>query len=140
MAYHLKYITLWLISYEQFMLIWNILITKKSFSLGEMQWFLRFHGPPTRLRTVRAHMVSIGDGPWLSNKLSKVWRVHVWQNYNEKNWFWRPIFHRSYSVTQGVVKLLTRDFTTKDHPLLKPHSPWPAGVGSPRNPKSLNLP
>ena len=31
---------------------------------------------------------------------SKVWRVHVWQNYNQKTDF----------VTQGVAKLLTRDF------------------------------
>ena len=34
--------------------------------------------------------------------LPKVERVHVWQNYNEKNWFSRPTSHRSYSVTQGV--------------------------------------
>ena len=35
----------------------------------------------------RDGVVSIGDGPQLSNQLSKVWRVHVWQNYNEKNSF-----------------------------------------------------
>ena len=34
-----------------------------------------------------------------------------------------PTFHRSYSVTQGVAKFLTRDFTTQDHPLWKPHCP-----------------
>ena len=28
---------------------------------------------------------SNGDGPQLLNKLSKVWRVHVWQNYKGKN-------------------------------------------------------
>ena len=32
--------------------------------------------------------------------------------YNEKNYFSRPTFHRSNSVTQGVGKLLTPDFTT----------------------------
>ena len=40
-----------------------------------------------------------------------------------KNWFSRQTSHRSNSVTQEVAKLLTHDFTTKDHPSLKPHSP-----------------
>ena len=35
----------------------------------------------------RDGVVSIGDGLQLSNQLSKVWRVHVWQNYNDKNSF-----------------------------------------------------
>ena len=47
----------------------------------------------------------------------------VWQNclakLKPKNCFSRPTSHRSYSVTQGVAKLLTRDFTILDHPLLK---------------------
>jgi len=72
-----------------------------------------------------------------------VWRVHVWQNYNKKTVFdvqllIMPIW--SYSVTPGIAKLLTSDFTTSDHPLLKPDSTRPAGVGGPRNAKSLNFP
>ena len=55
------------------------------FTLGEIQLFLRFHGPPTQ--SVRDRVVSIGDGPWFSDKLSKVWRVYVWQNYNQKTSF-----------------------------------------------------
>ena len=55
---------------------------------------------------VRDRVVSIGDGPQLFKKLSKVWRVHVWQNYKEKPSF-RPTSHRCYSVTQGVAKLDT---------------------------------
>ena len=47
---------------------------------------------------VRDCVVSIGKGPYLLNKLSKVWRAHVWKNYNEKTGF--------------HVKFLTRDFTT----------------------------
>ena len=46
------------------------------------------------------------------------------------------LFGISYSVTQGVAK----DFTSQDHPLLKSLSPWPARIGGPRNPQSLNLP
>ena len=33
---------------------------------------------------VKNCVVSIGDGLEMLNKLSKVWRVNVWQNYNEK--------------------------------------------------------
>ena len=36
---------------------------------------------------VRNCVVSIGDVLWLLNKLSKNWRVHIWQNYNEKTSF-----------------------------------------------------
>ena len=61
--------------------------------------------------SVRECVVPVGDGPLLLNKLSKIWRVHVWRNNNEKNWFSRPTFRRSNSDTQGVAKLLTRDFT-----------------------------
>ena len=45
-----------------------------------------------RLLPTRDYVVSIGDGPWLLNKLSKVWRVHVWQNYNEKTSFHVQLF------------------------------------------------
>ena len=65
-----------------------------------------------RPQLVRDRVFSIEDGPLLSYKLSKVWRVHVWQNYKEKTDLHGPTSHRSYSVTQGVAKLLTRDFTT----------------------------
>ena len=41
-----------------------------------------------RPRPVRDRVVSIGDSPHLSYKLSKVWRVHVWLNYNEKTDFY----------------------------------------------------
>ena len=40
-----------------------------------------------RPQSVRDRVVSVGDGPLLSNKLSKAWRVHVWQNNSEKNGF-----------------------------------------------------
>ena len=45
-----------------------------------------------RPQPVRDRVVSIGDGPLLSYKLSKVWRVHVWQNYNEKTDFHVQLF------------------------------------------------
>ena len=51
-----------------------------------------------------------------------------------------PTCHKSYSVIQGFVKILTRDFATTDHPLLKPVSPKPTGVRGQGNPKSFNLP
>ena len=35
----------------------------------------------------RVRVVSIGDGPWLSNKLPKIWRVHVWESYMQKTSF-----------------------------------------------------
>ena len=57
-----------------------------------------------------------------------------------KNWFLPPIFHRSSSGTHWLAKLLVFYFTISDRPLSKPHGPWPAGVGGPWNPKSLNLP
>ena len=41
---------------------------------------------------VRGRLVSIRDGPFLSYKLSKVWRVHVWQNYNQKSDFHVQLF------------------------------------------------
>ena len=37
----------------------------------------------------------------------------------------------SYFATQGVARLLTFYFTTKDRPFSKPHGPWPAGIGGP---------
>ena len=69
------------------------------------------------------------DWGWSSvvKSIIKSLAVHVWQNCNEKKQFSRPTFHRYNSITQGVAKLLTRYFTTSDHPLLKPHSSWPAG-------------
>ena len=71
---------------------------------------LRFH----HVEMVKRHVIGYSQLQpqlQLSNNLSKVWRVHVWQNYNEKK-FSRPTFHRSNSVTQEVAKLWTRDFTT----------------------------
>ena len=40
-----------------------------------------------RPQPVQDRVVSIGDCPLLSYKLSKLWRVHVWQNYKEKTDF-----------------------------------------------------
>ena len=40
---------------------------------------------------VRDHVDSVKDGPHLWNKISKVWRVHVWQNYTEKTDFYLEI-------------------------------------------------
>ena len=42
------------------------------FKVEEIQWFLRFHGPLTP--AAGDGVVSIEDGPQLSNQLSKVWR------------------------------------------------------------------
>ena len=50
--------------------------------------------------SVRDRVVSIGDCPYPfcpGGYLSKVWRVHVWRNYNEKTGL-------------HAAKLLTRDF------------------------------
>ena len=69
---------------------------------------------------VRDRVVSIGNGPYLLNKLAKVWRVQ------------KTGFHVQLRI--GLIsphKLFTRDFTTKDNPLFKPHSLWQAGVGGP---------
>ena len=40
----------------------------------------------------KVYVVSIRDGSELSNKLSKVLRVHVWQNYNENTSFHVQLF------------------------------------------------
>ena len=49
-------------------------------------------------------------------------------------------FFPSSSVKHGLAKHLIFYFTTRDCPLSKPHGPWPAAVGGPWNPESLNLP
>ena len=76
--------------------------------------------------------------------MSKVWRIHVWQIYIDSKLEVKNSFFRSNSATHGVARLLKFYFTTRDHPLSKPHSPWPAGVGGPWNLKnhwiSPNLP
>ena len=70
--------------------------------------YLVFHGPS----------IPVGQGLCGFNK---GWSVVIQSRVKSLE---SPYF-RSHSATQGVAKLLTRDWTTTDHSLLKPHSPWP---------------
>ena len=42
---------------------------------------------------------------------------------DRKNWFLPPTFHRSSSITHGLVKLLTFYFTNRDRHLSNQHGP-----------------
>ena len=63
-------------------------------------------------------MVPLVDGIYFLNQALKDWQVHLMQKQ-----FLGRTFYRSYSVKQGVAKLLTRYLTNKDHPLSKQHNP-----------------
>ena len=68
-----------------------------------------------RPQLVRDYVVSIGDGPYLSYKLSKVWRVHVWQNYNEKTDFHVQLlngFIPSHKVSPKFCHVISQVRTT----------------------------
>ena len=77
-------------------------------TVGEVQWFLRFHEPPSRSGTVWFRSLMVPSCHINYQKFDEF----MFGKITTKNWFWRPTSHRSYSVTQGVAKLLTRDFTT----------------------------
>ena len=66
-----------------------------------------------RPRLIRDYVVSMSDGPWILNHVSKIWRLLGDENR----------YNRSNISTQGFAKLVPRDFTSTDHRLLKPHSP-----------------
>ena len=66
---------------------------------------------------VRDHVFSIKDGPWLSNKMSKVCRVHVRRNSIDKKQF-------CLISPQKVARLLAFHLATRDRNLSKPHPDW----------------
>ena len=56
---------------------------------------------------------------------------------DRKNKILEITFPRSYSDIAGVARLLAGDFTTRDRPLLRPHSLYPLPLDDPRNLKMI---
>ena len=55
----------------------NLILLCRVYIRGDsMIWDFKGHRP----LSAKEHVVSIKDGPLLWNKMSKVWRVHVWRN------------------------------------------------------------
>ena len=77
---------------------------------------------------VRDLAVSLEDGPWLLNHISKVWRLLFWRIYiNIDSEFNR--YFRSNFAKQGVAKLWKYDEGNHGPYLMKPHGLWSAEVG-----------
>jgi len=93
--------------------------------VGEIQWF-GISWPPA---PVGQGLCGFNEG-WSIDVKSRVKSLATafvtefdrWNVGSENQYF------RSNIGTQGVAKLLTRDLTSMDHPILKPHSPWLASV------------
>ena len=108
----------------------------RPFRLGEIQWFFRFHGPPTP-----------GQGPCGFDKgrslVSKIKYRKFGESMCDGTRPKKIDFFLEFSIDLDPSHKDSPNFwfylTTRDRPLSKPHGPWPAGVGGPWNPKSLNL-
>ena len=87
-----------------------------------MIFLIPWAADPWRAMAVKDYVVSIEDGSQLLNKM------------------FGDSLCSKIRATIRVAKFLTRDLTTKDHAILKPSSPWLAGLRGPVNHNSLNLP
>ena len=60
------------------------------FRVGQFSMVWDFIG--RRPLTVRDLAVSLKDGPWLLNHISKVWRLLFWRIYINKDSEFKPVF------------------------------------------------
>ena len=96
----------------------------------------RFHGSPIsagQALQVRPYVISIKEGPWLFNHVSKVWQLLVRQNKTENIGFNLGIFVCLFQSHKESPCLLIHDLKTLDYPLFESHRRWPAAIGNPNH-------